>query len=71
MVLSIFYTYAFGLVKIKPSTAPGYDASQEPKNTEHVSFAKFYCDCWALTDVLGTHRLTTDATTPLAGKAQV
>jgi hypothetical protein len=28
MVLSIFYLYAFGIVKIKPSSAPGYDASQ-------------------------------------------
>lgn len=72
MVLSVFYVYAFGIVKIRPSAAPGYDASVEPKNSEHVTFTTFVCNTWRLWDVLGTHALANDATAPLAkASAQV
>ena len=68
MILSILYIYAFGIVKIQPSTAPGYDASKDSAATgaQPVTMRSFYCATWAVTDVLGTHALASDVTTPLA-----
>jgi len=65
MVLAIFYLYAFGFVKVKPSTAPNYNASKEPKHTEHTTFYSFYCSVWAMLDILGTHWLNSDVKSPL------
>lgn len=67
MVLSIVYLYAFGFVKIKPSTAPGFDGSaNSTAATSTASFGAFYLSVWWLHDVFGSHWLSSDATTPLA-----
>jgi hypothetical protein len=71
LILSIVYLYAFGIYKIKPSTAPGYDASKEPTSSEHATFYAFYCSVWSVLDVFGTHALSTDINTPLAKANQV
>jgi hypothetical protein len=71
LILSVVYLYAFGIFKIKPSTAPGYDASKEPTATEHVTFGAFYCSVWSVLDVFGTHALSSDVSTPLAKANQV
>jgi hypothetical protein len=54
MVLSIFYLYAFGIVKIKPSSAPGYDASQV--RLQHSCCCSVYWLSW----MIGTVRLFVD-----------
>jgi hypothetical protein len=54
MVLSIFYLYAFGIVKIKPSSAPGYDASQVRLQLSCC------CSVYWLSWVIGTVRLFFD-----------
>lgn len=69
MILSVVYLYAFGIVKIKPSTAPGFQESSQPRPAE--SFGGFYCGVWAVTDVLGTHALSQEAATPLAKSNEV
>lgn len=68
MVLSIVYLYAFGFVKIKPATAPTFDAAKggNAVGADAASCMGFYCATWKLYDLLGTHWLPAEATTPLS-----
>jgi hypothetical protein len=68
MILSLFYVYGFGIVKIRPSDAEGYNKEADATATaQPVTFVSFGCKLLALYDVFGTHWLSSDITTPLAG----
>ena len=67
MILTVVYLYAFGVVKIKPSTAPGFDTAKNSAG-EHVTWASFCCALWSLHDVLGTHGISSEMKQPLSAK---
>jgi hypothetical protein len=64
VVLSFVYLYAFGMVKITASTAPGFDNTENAKS-EKVSLCTFVVDTYRLLDVFGTHKLTSKLQSPL------
>jgi len=66
MILSLVYLYAFGIVKIKPSTAPGFDNSKNAAG-ENINWKTFCCALWSFHDVLGTHGIKSETKQPLAG----
>lgn len=68
MILSLIYVYAFGIVKIKPSSAPGFDNSKNSAG-ENITWKSFCCALWSFHDVLGTHGIKSETKQPLAGNA--
>eukprot|EP00598_Pedospumella_elongata_P004442 CAMPEP_0184981192 /NCGR_PEP_ID=MMETSP1098-20130426/11024_1 /TAXON_ID=89044 /ORGANISM="Spumella elongata, Strain CCAP 955/1" /LENGTH=321 /DNA_ID=CAMNT_0027504735 /DNA_START=68 /DNA_END=1033 /DNA_ORIENTATION=+ len=64
VIISFVYMYAFGAVKIHPSSAPGFD-NRNAKNGETVSFFPFYLDTLKFWDLYGTHKLTSELRSPL------
>ncbi len=66
MILSLVYLYAFGIVKIKPSTAPGFDNAKNAAG-ENINWKTFCCALWSFHDVLGTHGIKSETKQPLAG----
>lgn len=70
VLLSFVYMYAFGVVKIQPSTAPGVDSSKNAGG-DSKSLLAFYVDTYRLFDVYGTHRLTSEIRSPLTSSNAV
>lgn len=64
VVITFLYMYAFGAVKIYPSSAPGFD-NRNVKNGETASFCSFYLDTLRFWDLYGTHKLTSELRSPL------